>query len=174
MASRGSARNFCLRGPKFRGYGWPWDSPPTTLTKSLDLHDYHIDRSSPIFLTCVYLKHTPAKFLRTHTHTHTHTFYGPFSGTILVSRCQKNLLLDFMVQGEISEADIPTVRLGATPSGLISDPPPSSPIFTPDALPAKTLPVYRGLGQACWLAYPVVWLPSSLRSSNKTNNTAIA
>jgi len=29
-----------------------------------------------------------------------------------------------MVQGEISEADTPTIRLGATPSGLISDPPP--------------------------------------------------
>ena len=38
---------------------------------------------------------------------------------------RRNLLLDFMVQGEISEADTPTVWLGATPSGLISDPPPS-------------------------------------------------
>jgi len=49
------------------------------------------------------------------------------------------------VQGEISEADTLTIRLGATPSGLISDPPPSSPIFMPDALPA--LPIYPGLGQ---------------------------
>jgi len=48
-----------------------------------------------------------------------------------------------MVQGEISEA-------GATPSRLpvISDPPPSSPIFIPDALPAATLPLHPGLGQA--------------------------
>ena len=52
------------------------------------------------------------------------------------------------MQGKITEADTPTIRLGATPSGLISDPPPSSPIFTPDALPAATLSVYRGLGQA--------------------------
>jgi len=37
--------------------------------------------------------------------------------------------LDFIVPGEISEADTPTIQLSATPSGLISDPPPSSPYF---------------------------------------------
>jgi len=45
-----------------------------------------------------------------------------------------------MVQGKITEADKPTIWLGATPSILISDPPPS-PIFMPDAL-------HPGLGQA--------------------------
>jgi len=51
-----------------------------------------------------------------------------------------------MVQpGEISEADTPTIRMGTTPSGLITDPPPSSPTFTPDATPAATLPIYPGL-----------------------------
>jgi len=59
-----------------------------------------------------------------------------------------NLLLDFMVQGEMSEADTPTNQLGTTPSGLINNPPPSSPNFSPDALPAATLPIYPGLGQA--------------------------
>jgi len=34
-----------------------------------------------------------------------------------------------MVQGKITEADTPTIRLGATPSGLISDPLPSFPHF---------------------------------------------
>jgi len=55
-----------------------------------------------------------------------------------------------MVQGKISdsEADTLTVQLGATPSGLISDPPPPSPHFMPDALPAATLPIYPVLGQA--------------------------
>ena len=53
-----------------------------------------------------------------------------------------------MVQGNIIEADTKTVRLDATPSELISDPPPSSPIFTPDALPATTLRIYPGFGQA--------------------------
>jgi len=54
-----------------------------------------------------------------------------------------------MVQGKITEVDTPTVQLGATPSELLSEPPPSSSvIFTPDALPAATLPIYPGLGQA--------------------------
>jgi len=44
-----------------------------------------------------------------------------------------------MVQGEISEADTLTTRMGTIPSELTSDPPPSSPIFTLDALPAATL-----------------------------------
>jgi len=55
-----------------------------------------------------------------------------------------------MVQGKIKVAETPTIWLGNTPSGLISDPPPSSPppIFMPDALPAATLPLYLGLGEA--------------------------
>jgi len=53
-----------------------------------------------------------------------------------------------MVQGKITEADTPTIRLGATPPGLISDPPPSSIFFTPDALPEATLSLYPRLGQA--------------------------
>jgi len=60
---------------------------------------------------------------------------------------RRNLLLDFMVQGKITEADTPTIWLGATSSELISDPPPSCPIFTPDVLPVATLPLYPGLGQ---------------------------
>jgi len=52
-----------------------------------------------------------------------------------------------MVQGKITEANTPTVRLGATPSKLVSDPLPSPPIFMPDALPATSLPIYPGLGQ---------------------------
>jgi len=43
---------------------------------------------------------------------------------------EENLPLDFMVQGKITEADTPTIRLGATPSRLISDPPPSSRHFS--------------------------------------------
>jgi len=57
-------------------------------------------------------------------------------------------LLDIMAQGKKAEADTPTIWLGAIPSGLISDPPPSSSIFMLDALPAATLPLYPGLGQA--------------------------
>jgi len=53
-----------------------------------------------------------------------------------------------MVQGEISEADTLTIQMGTTPSGLISDPHLSPPIFTLDALTAATLPIYPDLGQA--------------------------
>jgi len=55
---------------------------------------------------------------------------------------------NFLVQGKTTEADRPTIQMGATLSRLISDPSPSSPIFTPDALPAATLQIYPGLGQA--------------------------
>jgi len=48
-------------------------------------------------------------------------FYDPFSGTTRVSRCQK---------GRLTEADTPTSRLGANPSGLTSAHLSPSPIFT--------------------------------------------
>jgi len=54
----------------------------------------------------------------------------------------------FVVQGRIINAHTLTIRLGATPSRVISDPRPSSPIFMPDAIPAATLPLCHGLGQA--------------------------
>jgi len=73
-----------------------------------------------------------------------------FPGLSAVPGCagaRRNLLLDLMVQGKITEADTPTIWFGATSSELISDPPPSSPIFTPDVLPVATLPLYPGLAQ---------------------------
>jgi len=87
----------------------------------------------------------------------------PFFRDNPVSRCQKNLLMDFTVQGEISEAHTPTIQLGATPPGvpdwLISDPHPSSPTFTPDFIPAATLPIYPGLGRA---PHMLACIPSGL------------
>jgi len=53
-----------------------------------------------------------------------------------------------MVQQEISEADTPTTWLGVTPSRLMSDHLHRLPIFTPDAIPATTISIYSGLGQA--------------------------
>ena len=44
-------------------------------------------------------------------------FYGPFSGTTRVSRCHKRTL---WCKGRLTEADTPTIRLCATPSGLTS------------------------------------------------------
>jgi len=59
-------------------------------------------------------------------HTHTHTVFLGLPGW---AGARRKLLLDCMVQGKITEADTPTIRLGAIPSGLISDPPPSYPHF---------------------------------------------
>jgi len=72
-----------------------------------------------------------------------------------------------MVQEKITEADTPTIRVGATPSGLISDPPPSSSIFTLDALPATTLPLYPGLGQALNM---LACIPNGVVTSHSTQN----
>jgi len=47
---------------------------------------------------------------------HTQPFYGPFSGTTQVSWC----IIWTMLQGKITEADTPTIRMGATRSVLIS------------------------------------------------------
>jgi len=49
---------------------------------------------------------------------------------------------------KIIQASVLTIRLDATPSGPSMPPPPSSPSFTLDALPAATLPIYSGLEQA--------------------------
>jgi len=54
----------------------------------------------------------------------------------------------FTVKGNITEADTPTIQVGATPSGLIRDHLHHPSIFTPDALPDTILPLYPGLGQA--------------------------
>jgi len=47
--------------------------------------------------------------------------------------------------GKITEAGALTIQLDATSSGPSMPPPPSSPNFTLDALPAATLPIYPGL-----------------------------
>jgi len=73
----------------------------------------------------------------------------PLSTTSITARH----LLDFMVQGKITEADTPTICLDAIPSGLSVPPPPSStPIFTWNALSAAPLPIYPALGQALNIA----------------------
>jgi len=43
-----------------------------------------------------------------------------------------------MEQGKIMEAEVPTVRVGAIPTGPTAPPPPQSPkvFYRPDALPA--------------------------------------
>jgi len=47
-------------------------------------------------------------------------------------------LVDFYGAGEEMEAEVPTVRVGATPTGLTAPSPPQPPkvFYRPDALPA--------------------------------------
>ena len=47
-------------------------------------------------------------------------FYGPFSRTTWVSRCQKRTSGLLWCKGRLTEADTLTIRLGTTPSGLTS------------------------------------------------------
>ena len=93
--------------------------------------------------------------LKQHTHNCLRPFFRDYPGEPVP---EKILLLDFMVQREISEADTPTIWLGATPSVLISNPPSSSPLFC-----AATLPIYPGLGQAPNM---LACIPSGLVASN--------
>jgi len=66
-----------------------------------------------------------------------------------------------MVQGKITGVDTPTVQLGATPSELSASHLHQPPIFTPDALPAATLPIYPGLEQGQeYAGLQTLWLGS--------------
>ena len=68
----------------------------------------------------------PSSISGENTHT---TVLQPFSGTMQVSRCQKKKSSGLYGAREDNRADTPTIWLGATPPGLISDAPPSSPHF---------------------------------------------
>ena len=85
-----------------------------------------------------------------HNHHHTITVYGAFPGPPRSAGARRKLLLDFMVLGRRARG-----RHTDNPGGCHSiqtkqqstsiNPPP---ISTPDDLPAATLPIYHGYGQA--------------------------
>jgi len=75
-----------------------------------------------------------------------------------------------MVQGKIRKADTPTVRLGATPSKLVSDPPPSSPYFYAGCPSCITLPIYPGWDKhRNMLDCIPLWLDSYPQTNKETN-----
>jgi len=81
------------------------------------------------------------------TDYNTQPFYGPCFRDHRASQCQKiSLFWTFMVQGKITEADTPTIQLAATPSELISVPPPSSPRFYAGCLSCCNPPTLSWLG----------------------------
>jgi len=81
-------------------------------------------------------------------HTQPQPLYGPFSGTTQVSRCQKIFFWTFYGAREDNRGrhtNHPTgrhsIRTNQLPTCVI---PPF--FYRPDALPAITFPLYRGLG----------------------------
>jgi len=63
------------------------------------------------------------------SHTHTTVLCPFFQDHPGEPVTEENFFWTFMVEGKITEADTPTIWLGATPSGLISDAPLSFPVF---------------------------------------------
>jgi len=83
-----------------------------------------------------------------HLSNHHNCVTAPFTRPPGWACAWRKLLLDFIVQGKITEADTLTIRVGATQSGLISNSPPSIPHFYAGCPSCRTLPIYPGLGQA--------------------------
>jgi len=84
--------------------------------------------------------------------------------------------MDFMVKGKITEADTPTIWLGATPYGLISNPPPSSIYFYTGCHSWCNPPIYPGLGQAPNMLACTQWFGYSHhihKTNMKANNVKI-
>jgi len=103
-------------------------------------------------------------FRRTHTHT---TVLRPFFRYYPGEPVPEENFWTLWCKGRLTEADTSTIRLGATPSRLIRDPPPSSIHFV-CRMPFLPQPSHFILAsdrhQICWLAYPVAWL---IPSGNK-------
>jgi len=92
----------------------------------------------------------------------TQPFYSPFFQDYPGEPVPEEIFFwTFMVQGKITEGDTPTISLGASSSGLISNPPPSSPQFL-RRMPFLPQPSHFFLiwerHQICWLACPVASL----------------
>jgi len=89
---------------------WPWTSDITSSflqqTRLLKIRG-----AAPItlILQCQYHIHTT-------TPPPPQPFYGPFSGTTWVSRCQKRTSALYGAREDLTQAGTPTIRLGATPS----------------------------------------------------------
>jgi len=101
--------------------------------KAADVSDSHTsDASQPRRLRHKTLIREPVKYASTYlqplhmviTTTTTQLFYGGFSGTTRMSRCQERTSglygATLWCKGRLTQADTPTIRPSATPSGLTS------------------------------------------------------
>jgi len=135
---------------------WSW----TALWNEYD------SRNSGLFINCKCCKFS--KYIHHHQHNHfTALFPGPPK-----SVNARRELLDFMVQGKTNRGRHTDHPAGRHSIRTKQSPPPPSLIFMPDALPAATLPIYPGLGQAPnMLAYPVAWFAYPVAACSNNNKT---
>jgi len=134
---------------------WPVSCNETVLENYTFL--VYVNYTHPGHQTSIFGKKNRAYYIRIftvhvmHAHTHTHTydrFMALFLGLPGWTGARRKLLLDFMVQGVILEADNTNNPDGHHSIRTNQRPIPSCTIFTPDALPVATLPIYPGLRQA--------------------------
>jgi len=72
-------------------------------------------------------QHSKIQYTHKHTHAHT-TILRPLFRDYLGEPVPEEIFFwTFVMVGKMTDADTPIIRLGTTPSGLTSDPPPSSP-----------------------------------------------
>ena len=105
--------------------------------------------------------------------SHTQPFYGPFSGSTWVSRCQKKSSSGlYGARGDIRGRHTDNLA-GCTPTGLVSDQPPPSPFLCQMSIllqPSHFILVWDR-HQICWLAQPVAWFNECC--INVTQNTRL-
>ena len=112
----------------------------------------HLSQNYYTRLTTVFAVH----FIFIFIHHNHNRFTALFPGPPGWAGARRKLLLDFMVLGR-QEADTPTIQVGATPSGPISNPPPSISPFYPGCPSCRNPPNISWLGANTgifWIAYP--------------------
>jgi len=101
----------------------PWAQPNQHLNGNMIGSATFVGRGFAPFMLALQMQYSSTN-THTHTHMHAHTYTTLLPGLPGEPVPKENLILEFMVQGKIT--DHPAIQLGATPSGLINNPPPSS------------------------------------------------
>jgi len=110
-----------------------------------------------------FIHHCPTRLLRsgvapstltTTTTTTPQPFYGPFSGTTLGEPVPEENFWTLWCKDRLTEADTPTIRLGATPSGLSSAHLHHPPMFFTGQMPF--LPPNQQCQPTVWSTDPII------------------
>ena len=103
-------------------------------------------------------------------HTTPQPFYSPFFRTTWVSRCRKINFWTLWCKGRLTEADTPTIRLGATPSGLRSAHIHHPIFYRPDAPPAAQPTVSKHWRQTTFILQGINTPPETNCHNSKQGN----